>query len=89
MEPAPENSPHIAIFRGKEIRKTLHVGEWWFAVEDVVAAITDSVDPKQYVRKMRERDPELEKGWVQFVRTLSIPTAGGPQMLNCANIPHH
>jgi hypothetical protein len=25
------------------------------------------------------------KRWVQIVRTLSIPTEGGPQKLNCAN----
>ena len=34
---------------------------------------------------MRERDPELEKGWVQFVRTLDVQTKGGLQKMNCAN----
>src|SRR5208283_2588817 len=34
---------------------------------------------------MKQRDPELGKGWVQIVHTLSVPTAGGPQKLNCAN----
>jgi prophage antirepressor-like protein len=36
----------IAIFRKREIRKTIHNKEWWFVVEDVVAALTDSVQPK-------------------------------------------
>ena len=31
------------------------------------------------------RDPELAKGWVQIVHTLSILTESGPQELNCAN----
>ena len=75
----------IAIFKGVEIRKTLHNNEWWFVVEDVAFALTDSKDPKQYINKMRKRDPELAKGWVQFVHTLSIETVGGPQKLNCAN----
>ena len=75
----------IALFRGKEVRKTLHENEWWFVVEDVVIILTDSTDPKQYIRRIRERDPELEKGWVQFVRTLDIETEGGPQKMNCAN----
>lgn len=34
---------------------------------------------------MKQRDPELAKGWVQIVHTLSIETSGGIQKLNCAN----
>ncbi len=45
----------------------------YFVVEDVVAALTDSNDPKQYVKRMKQRDLELSKGWVQFVPTL-LPT---------------
>jgi prophage antirepressor-like protein len=75
----------IAIFKGKQVRKTLHNNEWWFSVEDVVAALTDSNDPKQYINKMRNRDPQLAEGWVQFVHTLLMDTQGGPQKANCAN----
>jgi len=75
----------IAVFRGKGIRKTLHNGEWWFVVEDVVLALIDSKDPKQYIQRMKQRDPELGKGWVQIVHTLSIETAGGTQRMLCAN----
>lgn len=75
----------IAIFRNKEIRKTIHKNEWWFVVEDVVLALTDSSDPKQYINRMRQRDPELTKGWVQIVHTLSIETTGGAQRMNCSN----
>jgi len=75
----------IAIFKGKEIRKTLHNNEWWFVVEDVVSVLTDSKDPKQYIQRMKQRDPELSKGWVQIVHTLSIQTTGGPQKTLCAN----
>jgi DNA-damage-inducible protein D len=41
---------HIAIFRGKEIRKTIHNDEWWFSVVDVCAALTDSVDVIRHQR---------------------------------------
>jgi hypothetical protein len=75
----------IAVFKGKEIRKTLHDNEWWFVVEDVVLALIDSSDPKQYIQRMKQRDPELGKGWVQIVHTLLIDTSGGPQKMNCAN----
>jgi hypothetical protein len=75
----------IAVFRGQGIRRSIHNNEWWFVVEDVVSALTDSKDPKQYINKMRRRDPQLAEGWVQFVHTLSIETPGGPQKVNCAN----
>lgn len=29
---------HIAVFRGKEIRNTIHGNEWWVAIVDVVSA---------------------------------------------------
>ncbi len=75
----------IAIFEEKEIRKTLYKEEWWFVVEDVIQALTDSKDAKQYIKRMRERDPELEKGWVQFVPTLDVVTKGGKQKMACSN----
>ncbi len=75
----------IALFQTKEIRKTLHADEWWFVVEDVVLALIESRDPKQYIQRMKQRDPELRKGWVQIVHTLSIPTEGGAQPMLCAN----
>jgi prophage antirepressor-like protein len=37
----------IAIFQKKEIRKTIYNTEWWFVIEDVIAALTDSVQPKR------------------------------------------
>jgi len=66
------NNNHLAIFKGKGIRKTIYLNQWWFVVEDVVLALIDSNDPKQYVQRMKLRDPELNKGWVQIVHTLEI-----------------
>ena len=75
----------IAIFRKREIRKTVHNKEWWFVIVDVVAALTDSIQPDGYIKDMRRRDPELSKGWGQIATLLSVKTPGGPQKLNCAN----
>ena len=41
----------IALFKGKEIRKTIYNNEWWFVVVDVVLVLTDSKDPKQYIQR--------------------------------------
>ncbi len=77
---------NIAVFRGKEIRKTLHKNEWWFSVSDVVAALTDSADPKQYIKKMRQRDPELSSYWGTICTPLEITALDGKMReTNCAN----
>ena len=84
-----EISAKIALFKGREIRKTLRNGEWWFAVNDVIEALTDSKDPAQYFKRLKERDTELakltEQGGVQFVPPLmlEIKTAGGNQKSYC------
>ncbi|MFH1233019.1 MAG: Bro-N domain-containing protein [Patescibacteria group bacterium] len=75
----------IALFKGKKIRKTIFNNEWWFVVEDVVLALTDSANVKDYINKMRARDTELFKGYRQIVHTLEVPTEGGKQKMNCAN----
>jgi DNA-damage-inducible protein D len=75
----------IALFQRKEIRRIIHNNEWWFVVEDAVLALIESRDPKQYIQRMKQRDLELAKGWVQIVRTLSVVTRGGTQPMLCAN----
>ena len=79
------NLTKIAVFKGKQVRKTIHNSEWWFVIEDVVLALIDSNDPKQYINRMKQREPELAKGWVQFVHTLLVETEGGAQRMNCSN----
>ncbi len=80
-----ELSNKIVLFQEKQIRRTWHDEKWWFVIEDVVAILTNSRDPKQYIKKMKKRDPELAKGWVQFVPTLLVETEGGKQRMNCAS----
>ena len=75
----------LAVFQGKQIRRTWFNDEWWFVIEDIVFALTDSNDTKQYINKMKQRDEQLSQGWVQFVHTLPISTKGGLQDINCAN----
>ena len=76
----------LVVFQDRTIRRTLHNDEWYFAVVDVVAVLTDSVNPADYIKKIRRRDPILAQGWGQIITPLSIETAGGIQKLNCANV---
>jgi len=75
----------IAVFRGKEIRKTIQNNEWWFSIGDVVGALTDTTNSTDYIKKMRKREAELAKGWGQIVTPLWLETEGGRQRVNCAN----
>ena len=78
---------NIKLFESKQIRSVWNETEqkWYFVVEDVVLVLTDSKDPKQYVKKMRQRDEELAKGWVQIVPTLWVETSGGKQRMGCSD----
>ena len=78
----------IQLFENKKVRTVWVEKEdkWYFVLEDVIEVLTGSRDPKQYVKRMKLRDHELAKGWVQIVPLLSIQTEGGPQKMRCANL---
>lgn len=62
----------IQLFEEKKVRTVWddELQEWFFSVADVVEVLTDSVDVKQYIKKMRKRDPELDARW----GTICTPT---------------
>lgn len=83
-----ENLNSLAIFENYKIRKTYNSKQekWFFVIEDIIFALTESKNPKDYVNKMKKRDTELSKGWGQIVHTLSIETEGGKQKMRCADV---
>ncbi len=60
---AKKNS--IKLFEDKLVRSVWdeEKEEWYFSIVDVVEILTDSSDPKQYIKKMRSRDEELNSNW--------------------------
>ena len=44
------------VFDDRQIRRALHDGEWYFAVVDVVAALTDSVNPRDAWRCLKQQE---------------------------------
>jgi DNA-damage-inducible protein D len=76
------------VFEGKQIRKTLYEGQWWFVIVDVVAALTDSANPSNYLRNMRRRDSslaELLRGGNLPPLLLEFAITGGPLKIQCWN----
>ena len=76
----------IQLFEEKKVRTVWddEQEKWYFCVADVVEVLTDSVNPTDYIKKMKKRDPELAKGWGQIVTPLSVQTPCGKQRVNCA-----
>jgi len=77
----------IAIFKGKEIRKTIYKNEWWFSVIDIVAVLTDSNIPRRYwsdlkIKLKKEGFIELYEKIVQL--KLEAPD-GKLRETDCAN----
>ncbi|MDO8668540.1 MAG: Bro-N domain-containing protein [bacterium] len=58
-----EITTKIAIFQKKEIRKVIYINEWWFSVADVIEALTNTIDVRDYIKKMKKRDKELNIYW--------------------------
>lgn len=56
---------NIQLFENKKIRTAWNEEkeEWYFSIADVVEVLTDSSDVKQYIKKMRSRDTELNLKW--------------------------
>ena len=51
--------------------------EWYFSVSDVVEVLSESKDVKQYIKKMRSRDPELNSKWGTICTPVRMMTADG------------
>ena len=47
----------IVVFQDKQIRRAWMNEQWYFSIADVVEFLTDSVDVKQYIKRMRQRAP--------------------------------
>lgn len=66
-------------FEDRQIRTAWNAEqeEWYFSVSDIIAVLTDSTDPKQYIKKMRTRDPELNSKWGTICTPVAMLAADG------------
>ena len=69
----------IQLFEDRKIRTVWdeEQEEWYFSVQDVVAILAESSDPKQYIKKMRARDPDLSANWGTICTPVQMPAADG------------
>ena len=71
----------IQLFENKRIRTVWdeEKQEWYLSVSDVVAVLTDSADVRQYIKKMRSRDPELNLKWGTICTPVAMIAADGKE----------
>ncbi len=82
------NESIIKLFEDKKVRIVWNEQEekYYFAVADIVQVLTDSVNPADYIKKMKVRDKELAQGWGQIVTPLAYQTIGGKQKINFTDL---
>ena len=77
----------IAVFRKREIRKTIYKNEWWFSVVDVIDALTDSADARNYWKVLKHR--LIKEGADQTVTNCNqlklVASDGKLRLTDCAN----
>ncbi|MFH0906139.1 MAG: Bro-N domain-containing protein [archaeon] len=85
-----EDNKALVVFQDKKIRRTWNNNEWWFSVIDVVSALTDSVDPKDYWYRLKIREKEnSEIELSTFCRQLKLMSGDGKfYETDCANTPN-
>lgn len=78
---------HIALFKGKNIRKTLHKGEWWFSVVDVIEVLTGSANPRNYwsMLKIRVEKEEGAQLYTNCVQLKLLAEDGKMRETDCAD----
>lgn len=79
---------NIKLFRDKKIRSQWNEEEqqWYFSIVDVVEALTDSPTPRQYWRKMKDRDLKQYESYPFWVQLKLVSNDGKRYATDCANV---
>ena len=61
--------------------------KWYFCVHDIISVLTDSVDVRQYIKRLRQRYPELNSVWGTICTPHQfLSTDGKRHAVNCASM---
>lgn len=69
----------LQLFTDRKVRSVFDDDQekWFFSIVDVVAVLTESADPKQYIKRIKARDPELNLNWGTICTLLRLTSADG------------
>jgi DNA-damage-inducible protein D len=82
-----QGTSRLAVFEGKRIRKTLHEGEWWFSIIDVIEVLVGGDRPRKYWNDLKQK--LAAEGYIEVsekIGQLKMTAPDGKQRLtDCAN----
>ena len=69
----------LQLFEEKKVRTVWDTDaeKWYFSIVDIIAALTDSTDPKQYLKRIRSRDSGLQANWGTICTPVRMKAADG------------
>jgi DNA-damage-inducible protein D len=87
-EPSPESSGKIIVFGSKQIRRLWHEDQWFFSIVDIIGALTDSDNPRNYWNMMKAREREQSEVQLStFCVQLKLPSSDGKSYkTDCVNV---
>lgn len=80
---------NIKLFEEKRVRSIWNEEEqqWYFSVQDVVEILTESLNVKDYLKKLRKRDPQLDANWGTICPLVEMVAADGRRRkIQAANV---
>jgi len=81
-EESMESKDALVVFQGKHIRRIWHNDKWYFSVVDIIQALTDSPNPRNYWKVLKHRENQL----VTICNPLKLPAPDGKmRFTDCAN----
>ncbi|MFH1510922.1 MAG: Bro-N domain-containing protein [Candidatus Woesearchaeota archaeon] len=72
-----ENNNRLVVFQDKKIRRVWFKEQWYFSIVDIIAVLTDSVNPTDYLKKLRKRDLEVGRYIGTNCPQVDIPSSSG------------
>ncbi len=77
----------LALFEGKQVRKTFYKNDWWFSIIDVIFVLTDSDRPRKYWSDLKTKINN--EGYGQLSENIGqlklIASDGKKYLSDCAN----
>lgn len=77
----------LVVFQDRKIRRLWVNEEWYFSVVDVVGVLTESIEPRFYWAKLKEREKVNGIELLTFCHQLKMPSSDGKYYdTDCANV---
>lgn len=68
----------LVVFEDKKIRRIWQEDQWFFSVVDIIGALTESIDQKDYWYRLKKREQESSGIELSTVcRQLKLPSSDG------------